>query len=185
MLGLAILFSALSRPFHPLCGILGSSAVSNVTTEPQVQWLLEVSGAVRNPGIYTFNKIPTVSRAIQSAGGPTDDHPPSSSTSHKTIDTGMRVKLRPSNPQAAQLTITPMSSRKRLILGIPIQVNQAAAEELAIVPGISDSLARRIVEFRKSNGPFNTWSDLRGVKGIGPKRVTSLRSYLSVGFPQE
>jgi competence protein ComEA len=97
----------------------------------------------------------------------------------------MRVELHPSNPQSAQLAITPMSSRKRLILGIPIQVNQAPVHDLAIVPGISDSLARRIVESRTSNGPFKTWSDLRRVKGIGPKKVTSLRSYLSVGLPQE
>ena len=184
MLGLAVLFSALSRPFHPLCRILRSSA-TDLTTEPRVQWLLEVSGAVRNPGIYTFNKIPTLSRAIQSAGGPTDDRPLSFSTSDETIDTGMRVELHPSNPQSAQLAITPMSSGKRLILGIPIQVNQAPFHDLAIVPGISDSLARRIVESRTSNGPFKTWSDLRRVKGIGPKKVTSLRSYLSVGLPQE
>ena len=182
MLGLAILFSALSRTFHPLCRIIRSPA-SDVTTEPRVKWFLEVSGAVRNPGIYTFNKRPTVYRAIQRAGGPTQDRLHSYNRSNQTIDTGMRLELRPSDPQSAQLTMTPMSSRKRLILGIPIQVNQAPVEDLAIVPGISDSLARRIVEYRKANGPFKTWSNLRRVKGIGPKKLTSLRYYLSLVLP--
>ena len=184
MLGLAILFSALSRPFHPLCWLLRSSA-SDATTQLRVQWLIEVSGAVRNPGIYTFNKLPTVYRAIQSAGGPTDELHLSFDTSHETIDTAMRVELRASNPQSAQLNITPISSRKKLILGLPIQVNQAGVADLAIVPGISHSLARRIVEYRKSNGPFKTWNKLRSVKGIGPKKVTSLRSYLTLGLAQQ
>ena len=97
----------------------------------------------------------------------------------------MRVELRASNPQSAQLNITPISSRKKLILGLPIQVNQAGVADLAIVPGISHSLARRIVEYRKSNGPFKTWNKLRSVKGIGPKKVTSLRSYLTLGLAQQ
>ena len=177
MLALVILFAGLSRPFHPFRRIFRSSH-SDVTTEPPHQWVIELSGAVKNPGIYTFDKTPTVYQAIQSAGGPTNERPLSFDTADDSIDTGMRVELRRSNPQSDQLIITPMSSRKRLVLGIPIQVNQACIEDLVIIPGISDSLAQRIVEFRESNGPFKSWNNLRCVKGIGPKKVKSLRFYL-------
>jgi len=73
-----------------------------------------------------------------------------------------------------------MDVTKRLVLGIPVDVNQAGIDELAIVPGISHGLARRIVEFRESHGPFRTWNDLRCVKGVGPKNVERFRSYLSL-----
>jgi competence protein ComEA len=59
-------------------------------------------------------------------------------------------------------------------------LNQAAVEDLVMIPGISHRLARRIVEFRESHGPFKTWHQLRRVKGIGPKKVESFRSYLSL-----
>ena len=179
ILGLAIFFIGLFRPFHPFWPILKPSNC-DMMTEPRHQSVIEVSGAVKNPGIYTFDKPPTAYQAIQSAGGLTDDSPLSFDTPDDTLDTGMRVELRGSNPQFAQLTITPMSSRKRLVLGVPIRLNQARVEDLAIIPGISHGLARRIVQFRESHGPFKTWNDLRCVKGIGPKKVESFRSYLSL-----
>ena len=178
MLGLTIFFMGLFRPFHPFWPILRPSN-SDITTEPHHQSVIEISGAVKNPGIYTYDKPPTADQAIQSSGGLTDDRPLSFDTPDDTLDTGMRIELRGSNPQFAQLDITPMSSGKKLVLGVPIRLNQARVEDLSIIPGINHGLARRIVQFRESHGPFKTWNDLRCVKGIGPKKVKSLQSYLS------
>ena len=177
ILGLAIFFVGLFRPYHPFWSIFSTTNCN--PTEPHHQSVIEISGAVKNPGIYTFDKPPTAYQAIQSSGGLTDDRPLSFDTPDDTLDTGMRIELRGSNPQFAQLDITPMSSRKRLVMGVPIRLNQARVEDLAIIPGIDHGLARRIVQFRKSHGPFKTWNDLRCVKGIGPKKVKSLQSYLS------
>ena len=178
MLGLTIFFMGLFRPFHPFWPILRPSN-SDITTEPHHQSVIEISGAVKNPGIYTYDKPPTADQAIQSSGGLTDDRPLSFDTPDDTLDTGMRIELRGSNPQFAQLDITPMSSGKKLVLGVPIRLNQARVEDLSIIPGINHGLARRIVQFRESHGPFKTCNDLRCVKGIGPMKVKSLQSYLS------
>ncbi len=71
-----------------------------------------------------------------------------------------------------------MNARKMLVLGIPIDVNQVGVEGLALVPGISQGLARRIVEFRQSNSPFKAWQDLRSVKGVGGKNIERIRDYI-------
>ncbi|MES0447545.1 MAG: helix-hairpin-helix domain-containing protein, partial [Desulfobacterales bacterium] len=84
------------------------------------------------------------------------------------------------NGDRLRLIITPMGSRERFVLAIPIELNEAGVEDLVMIPGISHRLARRIVEFRKSHGPFKTWEEVRRVKGIGPKKVESFRSYLSL-----
>lgn len=179
MLGLMIFTIALFRPFHPFRPILRPSN-SDMTTEPHHQSVIEISGAVKNPGIYTFDKPPTAYQAIQSSGGVMDDRPLSFDTPDDTLDTGMRIKLRGSNPQFAQLDITPMSSRKRLVLGVPIRLNQARVYELDMIPGISHGLAERIVEFRESHGAFKTWNDLKRVKGIGQKKIEAFKFYLSL-----
>ncbi len=172
ILGLTILFIALFRPFHPFGSMLRRSH-SNLASEPSHQWIIEVAGAVKNPGIYTFGEPPTASQVIQSTGSSFD-------TLCDALDTGMRVELHGSNAECAQLMITPMSYRKRLVLGIPIELNQAGVDDLAMIPGISHRLATHIVEFRESHGHFKTWNDLRCVKGIGPKKVERFRSYLSL-----
>jgi len=70
-----------------------------------------------------------------------------------------------------------------LALGIPIDVNLATAEELALIPGVSCSLARRVVEFREAQGALKTWHDLRSVKGVGPKKIKRLRTHVQFSTP--
>ena len=179
VLGLAILFIGLFRASHPFGSIPGPSR-SNLAPELRDQYMIEVAGAVKHPGIYTFDNPATAYQVIQSTGGPIGERRLPLDTPGDTLDTGMRVELQGSSAECAQVIIAPMSYRKRLVLGIPIELNQARVEDLAMIPGISHGLARRIIEFRESHGPFKTWNDLRRVKGIGPKKVESFRSYLDL-----
>lgn len=56
----------------------------------------------------------------------------------------------------------------------PVNVNTAAAEELAELPGVGDALARRMVDYRAEHGPFEKPEDLLGVSGIGEKKLAGL-----------
>ena len=58
-----------------------------------------------------------------------------------------------------------------------VDVNRAEWPELTQLPGIGETLARRIVESRLRDGPFGRCEDLRRVKGIGPKTIERLRPY--------
>jgi competence protein ComEA len=60
-----------------------------------------------------------------------------------------------------------------------IDINTASATELATLPGIGDSKAKAIVEYRAAD-PFQTIEDLKKVKGIGDKTFESLRPNLMV-----
>jgi competence protein ComEA len=50
--------------------------------------------------------------------------------------------------------------------------------ELAQLPEMGESLARKIVAWRKEHGPFKDLTDLRRVKGIGPKKYEAVRPFL-------
>ncbi len=60
-----------------------------------------------------------------------------------------------------------------------IDINQADWPELAQLPGIGATLARRIVEHRQTHGPFAHPEDLRQVRGIGPKKLEGIRPHLA------
>jgi competence protein ComEA len=65
--------------------------------------------------------------------------------------------------------------------GAIVDLNAASEQDLAAIPGIGDVMAKRIVDFRKENGPFRQVDDLLKVKGIGEKSLEKLRPYVSVG----
>jgi len=61
-----------------------------------------------------------------------------------------------------------------------INVNSATAEQIAFLPRVGIKLAERVVEYRKSNGPFKKIEDLMEVKGVGEKLFVALKAHLTV-----
>ena len=70
---------------------------------------------------------------------------------------------------------------ERLLPGtIPflVDLNQADWPELTVLPGVGETLAKRIVASRENQGPFREIGDLTRVNGIGPRTLERLRPYL-------
>lgn len=59
-----------------------------------------------------------------------------------------------------------------------LDINQAEWPELAMLPRVGEVLARRIVAFRDSSGPFTTVEQLDDVKGIGPTVLSGIREFV-------
>ena len=59
-----------------------------------------------------------------------------------------------------------------------VDINSAGWPELAQLPQIGETLARRIVESREAEGPFRDHDDLQRVRGIGPKTLEGIQPYL-------
>lgn len=62
-----------------------------------------------------------------------------------------------------------------------ININTASVSQLALLPGIGEILASRIVDYRERNGAFTTIEQLQLVDGIGEKRLEELLDYITVG----
>ncbi len=61
-----------------------------------------------------------------------------------------------------------------------INLNTANAAELERLPRIGPAMAKRIIEFRTTRGPFRHIDDLDAVPGIGPRTLEQLRPLVSV-----
>lgn len=62
----------------------------------------------------------------------------------------------------------------------PLDVNRAAAAELAELPGVGPGLAQRIVQERERRGRFESPEALRYVLGMGPKKLAAIRRFITV-----
>jgi competence protein ComEA len=61
-----------------------------------------------------------------------------------------------------------------------ININSADAAQLALLPRVGPSLAQKILDYRKKNGPFKSTDDLMLVQGIGEKSYQLLKPYLTL-----
>lgn len=59
-----------------------------------------------------------------------------------------------------------------------VDINRADWPELAQVPGVGETLARRIIERREQLGPYSDNQELLAIQGIGPRTLDRMRPYL-------
>ncbi len=92
--------------------------------------------------------------------------------------------LAPASPDDAD----PARQRERsahagrpLAAGETVDLNSASADEIARLPRIGMSLAKRIVADRTSRGPFRNFEDLDRVSGVGPALRRSLENRVRFG----
>lgn len=74
-----------------------------------------------------------------------------------------------------------LSANKKKPPAKPVNINTATSEELQQVPGIGPATAQKILQMRKSYGPFKSVDDLLAIRGLGQKRLDKMRKYLTVG----
>lgn len=61
-----------------------------------------------------------------------------------------------------------------------VNLNTATAVELEMLPGIGPKVAARIVEYRKTKGPFKKIEELMNVQGVGEKAFLKIRAQITV-----
>lgn len=57
-----------------------------------------------------------------------------------------------------------------------VNINKASAKQLAMLPGIGESKAQAIIDYRNQKGKFKSIKELAEVKGIGDKLLSKLQN---------
>lgn len=60
-----------------------------------------------------------------------------------------------------------------------INVNAATSEDLESISGIGKVIASRIIDYRNQFGSFDNLEDLKKIKGIGNKKIETIKKYIT------
>ena len=156
-----------------------------VSTEGLHEVVVEVSGEVRHPGIHLFKTRPSLKEALERAGGIRDVDPVPQSLSFEEVETGTRIVVAKETPDGIKVKSGRMEARKLLVFSIPLDLNRASLEDLSLIPGIGDALAKEIIAYRDKKVAFRSIQELKEVKGMGQKKWEKVYPYVTVNRGKE
>ncbi|EAR25438.1 Competence protein ComEA helix-hairpin-helix region [marine actinobacterium PHSC20C1] len=131
---------------------------------------VHVTGAVARPGLFQLAEGSRVIDAIAAAGGFTESANHDELNLARLLTDGEQFSVPEVGAKSAEAAVS--DSR--------VNLNTADAAALDTLPRIGPAMAKRILAWRESNGPFVTIDDLRNVAGIGDATFEGLRELIRV-----
>ena len=133
-----------------------------------------VTGAVNKPGMVTVKEGARVGDAINTCGGllPTADQEHINMA--QVLKDGEQVKVPERQASLPKEKDQKAGKRGGEASGL-ININTADEKELDSLPGIGPAMAKRIIEYRETEGNFQRIEDLKKIKGIGEAKFAKIR----------
>lgn len=133
--------------------------------------VVDVAGAVRDPGVFTLPEGSRVKDAIARAGGPSGDALLEAINRAARVADGQQIVVPARGPGgAATAAVTAEDG--------PIGLGTATVEQLDTIEGIGPVTAQNIIDFRDRSGGLSSIDQLDQISGIGPATMESLRARL-------
>ena len=138
--------------------------------------VIDVTGEVVSPGVYELPAGSRVIDAIKAAGGARPKAALSDLNLARVIKDGEQIYVDLISTTGAPVHASAKASAPRG----PININRATASDLDSLDGIGPVIAKRIIAFRTTNGPFTAIEDLLKVSGIGDAKFAQFKEKIRV-----
>jgi competence protein ComEA len=137
--------------------------------------VVDVTGAVRKPGVYRMPTGSRVNDAVKRAGGATGKAATDSINLAARLADGQQVVVPEEAPGGGGAVA---SAGAEEIEDGPISLSTATAAELDTIDGIGPVTAEDIIKFREEHGGLSSVDQLDQISGIGPATMEALRERL-------
>jgi competence protein ComEA len=141
--------------------------------------IIDVSGRVRKPGVYSLDKGSRAIDALNLAGGALPGVNLSDINLAHILFDGEQIIV--GAPRVTYLSGSKSSAKAKAPTATsPLSLNSATLAQLDTLPGIGPVMANRIIAYRKLNGPFTLIEDLKKVSGIGDNKFAEISKLLRI-----
>ena len=137
--------------------------------------MVDVVGAVRQPGLYRLPQGSRIADAVAQAGGATGKAELAQVNLAAPLADGEQVVVPKRGAAGAAAAPAGAGSSAGAGPAAPVQLSTATLEQLETLPGIGPVMAQKILDYRTKHGAFSSVDELDAVSGIGPKRLDQLR----------
>lgn len=169
--------------------IYQENIIENGEREEVEKIVVHISGQIVNPGVITLEKGARIIDAIHIAGGITEEADLTNVNLAYVLEDAQKIYIPSSKDKEGDIDMI-QENKEGIILSKnldskqqekrKVNINTASQEELEKLPGIGNSIALRIVNYRKENGKFNTIEEIKNVSGIGENKFNHIKDNIYV-----
>ena len=106
---------------------------------------------------------------------------PDVATANGTVVSGdIQESVAKEDTKAINLSFAPAPTEKMTTNEPKININTAQITQLIRLPGVGESTAQKIIDYRTNKGTFKRIQDLMLVTGIGEKKFADMRGFIAV-----
>ena len=152
--------------------------------------IVHVIGEVNNPGVVKLKEGSRIIDAINKAGGKTEEADLSKINLAYIVEDGTQIYIPRINENLNQISLISDGAGEGVIINdtnkeeeeinVKVNINTASKEKLETLPGIGETTAQKIIDYREANGKFKTIEDIKNVSGIGESKYESLKDKITV-----
>lgn len=135
--------------------------------------VVDVQGAVGEPGVYRLPQGARVLDALARAGGTAEGAAPGALNLARVLVDGEQLIVPTAEERAAAAEASPAGGVGTGPGGL-VPLNRADQTTLETLPRVGPTLALAIIAHRDEHGPFTDIAQLDDVPGIGPALLSSL-----------
>lgn len=148
--------------------------------EPGADIVVKVSGDVKYPGIYAVSAKSmaqdVIKMAVVSVDGINSDN---SKCYNDYLENGSEVRVSAVAIDKFYVSCLMMPVTERVVLQIPLDINDMGLDDFVLVPGIGRELANNIFIYRQSVGGSMSAKELANVSGIGKSKYIHIVKYFN------
>lgn len=162
---------------------LGDTISSTKSTPSKLK--VHIIGEIVSPGIYELNEGDRIYDLILLAGGTTENADLNKINLAYELSDGEKIYIPGISDEISTYIYNDagenVSDRSSISSNNKkININQATTSDLEKISGIGPSLAEKIINYRNSNGKFNSIDELKNISGIGDKKFEIIQEYIDI-----
>ncbi len=142
--------------------------------------VVDLRGAIKNPGIYHLSSDARMYELIKMAGGL--DHANVSCINKAQIISDESQIIIPKVEEECSNIDSPLPTNNSAVQVTTqkININYADVSTLSTLPGIGATRAQDIINYRDTNGNFQKIEDIKNVSGIGEQTFSNIQELISI-----
>lgn len=139
---------------------------------------VQITGAVASPGVYEIGFDTRLFEVIEMAGGLSEDAAADYVNQAQAVSDGQNIHITSKSELEA---LEDLDSESESEDDGKVNINTAKKESLMTLPGIGESKADLIIDYRESNGSFVSIEDIMNIQGIKEGVFNKIKDSITVG----